>query len=296
MTDMMVDEIIEHRIEDDFYTRYKQLQKQLELLDIQEYYIKEETKNLKIQHSRAKEEIKIIQSTPLVIGQFNEMIDENYGLVTVTTGATYCVRVLSTINREDLKTSASVALHRTSHAVVDILPPEADSSIQMTKITEKPDVSYKDIGGMDVQKQEIREAVELPLTQPELYQQIGIDPPRGVLLYGPPGTGKTMLAKAVANHTTASFIRVCGSEFVQKYLGEGPKMVRDIFRLARENSPSIVFIDEIDSIATRRYDAQTGADREVQRILVELLNQMDGFDQTTTVKVHYIKIGYYGYK
>jgi 26S proteasome regulatory subunit T3 len=104
---------------------------------------------------------------------------------------------------------------------------------------------------MDVQKQEIREAVELPLTQPELYQQIGIDPPRGVLLYGPPGTGKTMLAKAVANHTTASFIRVCGSEFVQKYLGEGPKMVRDIFRLARENSPSIVFIDEIDSIATK---------------------------------------------
>ena len=251
MIDMIIDEELNYNREDDLYTKYKQLQKQLELLDIQEYYIKEETKNLKIQHSRAKEEIKVIQSTPLVIGQFNEMVDENYGLVTVTTGATYCVRVLSTINREDLKTSASVALHRTSHAVVDILPPEADSSIQMTKITEKPDVSYKDIGGMDVQKQEIREAVELPLTQPELYQQIGIDPPRGVLLYGPPGTGKTMLAKAVANHTTASFIRVCGSEFVQKYLGEGPKMVRDIFRLARENSPSIVFIDEIDSIATR---------------------------------------------
>ena len=102
-----------------------------------------------------------------------------------------------------------------------------------------------------VQKQEIREAVELPLTHPEYYQQIGIDPPRGVLLYGPPGTGKTMLAKAVANSTTASFIRVCGSEFVQKYLGEGPKMVRDIFRLAKENAPSIVFIDEIDSIATK---------------------------------------------
>ena len=237
--------------EDDLYTKYKLLQKQLELLEIQEEYIKEETKNLKIQFVRAKEEIKVIQSTPLVIGQFNEMVDENYGLVTSTTGATYCVRVLSTINREDLKTSASVALHKTSHAVVDILPPEADSSIQMTKVTEKPDVSYKDIGGMDIQKQEIREAVELPLTQPELYQQIGIDPPRGVLLYGPPGTGKTMLAKAVANHTSASFIRVCGSEFVQKYLGEGPKMVRDIFRLAKENSPSIVFIDEIDSIATK---------------------------------------------
>jgi 26S proteasome regulatory subunit T3 len=114
---------------------------------------------------------------------------------------------------------------------------------------------------------------------------LGIDPPRGVLMYGPPGTGKTMMAKAVANATTASFINVVGSEFVQKYLGEGPRMVRDVFRLARENSPAIIFIDEIDAIATKRFDAQTGADREVQRILLELLNQMDGFDQTTNVKV-----------
>jgi len=153
------------------------------------------------------------------------------------------------------------------------------------QIAEKPDISFQDIGGLDIQKQEMREAVELPLTQAELYHQIGIDPPRGVLMYGPPGTGKTMMAKAVAHHTTASFIRVVGSEFVQKYLGEGPRMVRDVFRLAKENSPSIIFIDEIDAIATKRFDAQTGADREVQRILIELLNQMDGFDQTTNVKV-----------
>ncbi|KNC78162.1 26S proteasome regulatory subunit T3 [Sphaeroforma arctica JP610] len=150
---------------------------------------------------------------------------------------------------------------------------------------EKPDVTYSDIGGMDMQKQEMREAVELPLTCHDLYKQIGIDPPRGVLMYGPPGTGKTMLAKAVANHTTASFIRVVGSEFVQKYLGEGPRMVRDVFRLAKENSPAIIFIDEIDAIATKRFDAQTGADREVQRILLELLNQMDGFDRNDNVKV-----------
>merc|ERR1719243_504392 len=152
-------------------------------------------------------------------------------------------------------------------------------------MTEKPNVTYNDIGGLDVQKQEIREAVELPLTEQNLYQQIGIDPPTGVLLYGPPGTGKTMLANAVANQSTASFIRMVGSEFVQKYLGEGPRMVRDVFRLARENSPAIVFIDEVDAIATKRFDAQTGADREVQRILLELLNQMDGFDQATNVKV-----------
>jgi 26S proteasome regulatory subunit T3 len=166
---------------------------------------------------------------------------------------------------------------------------------------EKPDVTYADVGGLDMQKQEIREAVELPLTHFDLYKQIGkqidagypvsvwcglgIDPPRGVLLYGPPGTGKTMLVKAVANSTTANFIRVVGSEFVQKYLGEGPRMVRDVFRMARENSPAIIFIDEIDAIATKRFDAQTGADREVQRILLELLNQMDGFDQGSNVKV-----------
>ena len=211
------------------------------------------------------------------------MIDSNYGVVNSTAGSTYYVRVLSTLDREKLKPNTSIALHRHSHSVVDILPPEADSSIQI--VTEKPDVTYHDIGGNDIQKQEVREAVELPLTQFELYKQIGIDPPRGVLMYGPPGTGKTMMAKAVANATTAAFITMVGSEFVQKYLGEGPRMVRDVFRLARENSPAIVFIDEVDSIATKRFDAQTGADREVQRILLELLNQMDGFDQTTNVKV-----------
>jgi 26S proteasome regulatory subunit T3 len=153
------------------------------------------------------------------------------------------------------------------------------------QMTEKPDVTFADIGGLDVQKHEIKEAVELPLTHFDLYRQIGIDPPRGVLMWGPPGTGKTMMAKAVANSTTAAFIRVVGSEFVQKYLGEGPRMVRDVFRLAKENSPAIIFIDEVDAIGTKRFDSQTGADREVQRILLELLNQMDGFDQTVNVKV-----------
>jgi 26S proteasome regulatory subunit T3 len=208
-----------------------------------------------------EQELKRIQSVPLVIGQFNEMVDTNYAVVSSTSGSTYYVRVLSTLDREQLKPNTSIALHRHSHAVVDILPPESDSSIQI--LTERPDVTYHDIGGMDIQKQEIREAVELPLTQFELYKQIGIDPPRGVLLYGPPGTGKTMMAKAVANATTAAFITMVGSEFVQKYLGEGPRMVRDVFRLARENSPAIVFIDEIDAVATKRFDAQTGADREV---------------------------------
>ncbi|EER12663.1 26S protease regulatory subunit 6B, putative [Perkinsus marinus ATCC 50983] len=271
--------------DNDIYRRFKELQKQLEQLDIQEEYIKYETKNLKREMVRAREEIQRVRSVPLVIGQFSEIIDAEHGIIQSSQGSSDYVRILSTINREDLKPGCSVALHRHSHAVVEILPPEADSTVQSAAMTEKPDVTYADIGGLDIQKQEIREAVELPLVQKDLYAQIGIDPPSGVLLYGPPGTGKTMLAKAVANHTTATFIRMVGSEFVQKYLGEGPRMVRDVFRLAREQAPSIVFIDEIDSIATKRFDAQTGADREVQRILLELLNQMDGFDQDTTVKV-----------
>jgi len=267
------------------FERMKELQRQLEFLEIQEGYVKEETKSLRRELLRAQEEVKRIQSVPLVIGQFLEMVDENTGIVGSTTGSNYFVRILSTVNRELLKPSASVALHRHSNSLVDVLPPEADSSISLLSDAEKPDVTYSDIGGNDIQKQEIREAVELPLTHHELYAQIGIDPPRGVLLYGPPGTGKTMLAKAVAHHTSASFIRVVGSEFVQKYLGEGPRMVRDVFRLAKENAPAIIFIDEVDAIATARFDAQTGADREVQRILMELLNQMDGFDQTVNVKV-----------
>lgn len=191
------------------------------------------------------------------------MIDPNYGMISTNSGSNYLVRILSILDREKLKTNCSVALHKHSHSIVDILPTEADVNIQMMKVTNKSEVTFSDIGGMDVQKQEMRESIELPLKHPELYEKLGIDAPRGVLMYGPPGTGKTMMAKAVANSTEATFIRVAGSEFVQKYLGEGPKMVRDVFKMARENAPSIIFIDEIDSIATKRYDAQTGADREV---------------------------------
>lgn len=272
--------------EKDLYVEWKDLQRRVDFLAEQKGYIKFEIKNLRRELLHAQKEIERIQSVPLLIGQFCDMVNENYGLINTTTGDSQkYVRVLSTLNREDLKTNCSVALHRHSNAVVEILPPEADSTVNAMAMTEKPNVTYNDIGGLDVQKQEIREAVELPLTQQNLYLQIGIDPPTGVLLYGPPGTGKTMMAKAVANNTNAKFIQVVGSEFAQKYLGEGPRMVRDVFRLARENAPAIVFIDEVDAVATKRYDAQTGADREVQRILLELLNQMDGFDQTSTVKV-----------
>jgi len=183
----------EQEQDDDLYLTLKDYEKQLRFLEIQEEYIKDEHKNLKRELLRAQEEVKRIQSVPLVIGQFLEMIDQNTGIIGSTTGSNYYVRILSTIDREQLKPSASVALHRHSNALVDILPPEADSSIQLMGAGEKPDVTYQQIGGLDIQKQEIREAVELPLTHFDLYKQIGIDPPRGVLLYGPPGTPRTRM-------------------------------------------------------------------------------------------------------
>jgi len=170
--------------EGDMYAAFKRAEDERDFLDVQEQYVKDEIKNLKRELIRAKEEIKRIQSVPLVIGQFNEMVDATYGIASSTAGSVYYVRVLSTLDREKLKPNSSVALHRHSHSVVDVLPPESDSTIQL--MIEKPKITYKDIGGLDVQKQEMREAVELPLTQFELYKQIGIDPPRGVLMYRGP--------------------------------------------------------------------------------------------------------------
>ena len=153
------------------------------------------------------------------------------------------------------------------------------------KVDKAPLESYADVGGLEKQIQEIKESVELPLTHPEFYEDIGIKPPKGVILYGEPGTGKTLLAKAVANQTSATFLRVVGSELIQKYLGDGPKLVREIFQAAEEMAPSIVFIDEIDAVGTKRYDSNSGGEKEIQRTMLELLNQLDGFDSRSDVKV-----------
>src|SRR5258706_1739270 len=197
--------LLQEMQEDNYYVKYKKLARHLEMLDIQEAYIKDEQLNLKRELIRAQEEVKRIQSVPLVIGQFLEPIDQHTGIVGSTTGSNYIVRILSTLDRELLKPSSSVALHRHSNALVDILPPEADSSISMLGTDEKPDVTYQDVGGMDSQKQEIREAVELPLTQFDLYKKIGIDPPRGVLLYGPPGEHLPIASHATRMLTEGAF-------------------------------------------------------------------------------------------
>jgi len=153
------------------------------------------------------------------------------------------------------------------------------------EMVEKPIVTYKDLGGLDEQVLQVREAIELPLEKPELFTKVGVSPPKGVLLVGPPGCGKTMLAKAVANQTQASFIRMVGSELAQKYIGEGGRLVRELFSLAKEKSPAIIFLDEIDAIGAKRLDSATSGDREVQRTLMQLLAELDGFDALENVKI-----------
>merc|ERR1712137_33422 len=200
-------------------------------------------------------------------------------------GPQYYVPVMSFVDRDLIEPGCSVLLHHRSHACVGILQDEVDPMVSVMKVDKAPLESYADIGGLEKQIQEIKEAVELPLTHPELYEDVGIKPPKGVILYGVPGTGKTLLAKAVANETSATFLRVVGSELIQKYLGDGPKLVRELFRVAEELAPTIVFIDEIDAIGTKRYDTNSGGEREIQRTMLGLLNQLDGFDSRGDVKV-----------
>lgn len=232
---------------------------------------------------RAK--VEDLRGNPLMVGSLEEMIDDNHAIVSSSHGSEHYVNVMSFVNRDLLETGSSVLLHNKVMSIVGILPDDADPLVSVMKVEKAPSESYGDIGGLHEQIQEIKEAVELPLTHPELYEEMGIKPPKGVILYGEPGTGKTLLAKAVANQTAATFLRVVGSELIQKYLGEGPKLVREIFRVADENSPSIVFIDEVDAVGSKRYDTSSGGQREIQRTMLELLNQLDGFDERGDVKV-----------
>jgi len=243
---------------------------------------------LKPQEERNQEErsrVDDLRGSPMSVGSLEEIIDENHAIVTTNIGPEYYVSILSFVDKDQLEPGCSVLLHNKVLSVVGVLQDDTDPMVSVMKLEKAPTESYADIGGLDTQIQEIKESVELPLTHPELYEEMGIKPPKGVILYGPPGTGKTLLAKAVANQTSATFLRIVGSELIQKYLGDGPKLVRELFRVAEENAPSIVFIDEIDAIGTKRYESTSGGEREIQRTMLELLNQLDGFDSRGDVKV-----------
>jgi 26S proteasome regulatory subunit T2 len=237
----------------------------------------------RVEEDRAK--VEALRGTPLGVGTLEEIIDDNHAIVSSAMGPEYYVNVCSFVDHEQMEPGCSVLLHNKVLSVVGVLADDADPSVSVMKVEKAPPETYADVGGLDQQIQEIKEAVELPLTHPELYEDVGIQPPKGVILYGEPGTGKTLLAKAVANSTSATFLRLTGSELIQKHLGDGPKLVRELFRIADEHAPSIVFIDEIDAIGTKRYDATSSGEREIQRTMLELLNQLDGFEARHDVKV-----------
>ncbi|KAL5003213.1 26S protease regulatory subunit 4 [Aspergillus recurvatus] len=226
-----------------------------------------------------------MRGSPMGVGNLEELIDDDHAIVSSATGPEYYVSIMSFVDKDLLEPGASILLHHKTVSVVGVLTEESDPLVSVMKLDKAPTESYADIGGLESQIQEVRESVELPLLHPELYEEMGIKPPKGVILYGAPGTGKTLLAKAVANQTSATFLRIVGSELIQKYLGDGPRLVRQIFQVAAEHAPSIVFIDEIDAIGTKRYDSTSGGEREIQRTMLELLNQLDGFDDRGDVKV-----------
>jgi 26S proteasome regulatory subunit T6 len=196
------------------------------------------------------------------------------------------VDIAGDIDISTLKPTLRVALRSDSYTLHKILPNKVDPLVSLMMVEKVPDSTYEMVGGLDKQIKEIKEVIELPVKHPELFEALGIAQPKGVLLYGPPGTGKTLLARAVAHHTDCKFIRVSGSELVQKYIGEGSRMVRELFVMAREHAPSIIFMDEIDSIGSSRGESGSGGgDSEVQRTMLELLNQLDGFESTKNIKV-----------
>jgi proteasome regulatory subunit len=230
-------------------------------------------------------EFEHLRTPPLVSATLLDMLPDGRAIVRSSTGPQFVVGISQSIKPDDLKPGSRVALNQRTFSIMEVLPSKKDPLVLGMEIEEAPNVTYKDVGGLQNQIDEIRETVELPMLKPELFKRVGIEPPRGVLLYGAPGTGKTLLARAVAHETHATFIRVVGSELVQKYIGEGARMVREMFELAKEKAPSIVFIDELDAIGARRMDTSTSGDREVHRTLMQLLAEIDGFDPRGDVKI-----------
>jgi 26S proteasome regulatory subunit T5 len=206
-------------------------------------------------------------------------------VVKTSTRQTIFLPVVGLVDPVKLKPAELVGVNKDSYLILETLPPEYDARVKAMEVDEKPQEEYSDVGGLDKQIQELIEAVVLPMTEKERFQSIGIQPPKGVLLYGPPGTGKTLLARACAAQTKATFLKLAGPQLVQMFIGDGAKLVRDAFALAKEKGPSIIFIDELDAVGAKRHDSERSGDREVQRTMLELLNQMDGFSSADNIKV-----------
>jgi len=263
---------------------YRELSDKAQQLLTEKLFLENELAQLKKRSNRLEEELTNIRNPPLIIGYIQDIVNEQ-AIVRSSNGTVFMVSINRRLDRTKIKPGTRVALNQDSLSVVEILSDSWDPLVSNAEIIDSPNVEYSSIGGLEKQIKELKEAIELPFENPKAFSDFGIDPPKGVLLTGPPGTGKTILAKAVANSTNAAFLGLVGAELAQKYIGEGGRMVRELFEMARQKSPAIIFIDEIDSIGSKRLDVATSGDREVQRTLMQLLSELDGFESLDDVKV-----------
>ncbi|KAL8427982.1 hypothetical protein Efla_004240 [Eimeria flavescens] len=288
-----------------------ELRMRTSLIDSELKYFKSEANKLKFELNSMQERIKdaiekirLNKQLPYLVGSVVELFDneeegEEDGAATdidsqrkgkcivikTSTRQTVFLPVIGLVEADQLKPGDLVGVNKDSYLVLDKLPAEYDARVKAMEVDERPTEEYSDVGGLDKQIQELIEAIVLPMTHKERFDKIGIRPPKGVLMYGPPGTGKTLLARACAAQTKATFLKLAGPQLVQMFIGDGAKMVRDAFELAKEKAPAIIFIDELDAIGTKRFDSELSGDREVQRTMLELLNQLDGFSSDDRIKV-----------
>ncbi|MFH1668911.1 MAG: AAA family ATPase [Candidatus Woesearchaeota archaeon] len=244
--------------------------------------LEDENHLLKETVTKLKKELERFHQTPLLVAEVKDIVDGNV-LLKLNNGNEFYVGMADGL--DDLAPGDSVLVEQKNLTVLKKIPLTKAFNVEKFVIIERPKVSWKDVGGLAHQAVEIKEVIELPLKRPDLFRKVGIQPPKGILLYGPPGTGKTLLAKAVASETDSCFIQVVGSELVQKFIGEGAKMIKEIFQLARENAPAIIFIDELDALAAKRVDIGTSGEREVQRTFMQLLAEIEGFKPLDNVKI-----------
>jgi len=263
----------------------KWLIEETERFESEKRQLETDVSRMKRENAHLKGELARLRAPPQVIGTVTDVLEDGRVSIKSSSGPDFVVHISEGIDKENLEVGERVALHRQTLAVLETLPSTKDPLVMGAEVESKPIETYKDIGGLVNELEELRSTVELPMLYPKRFTNVGIEPPKGVLLVGPPGTGKTLMAKAVANATNATFIRLIGSELVQKYIGEGARLVRELFQLAQEKSPSIIFIDELDAVGAKRMDVGTTGDREVQRTLMQLLGELDGFTPRGEVSI-----------
>jgi len=291
---------------DELVSRARLFDNEIRIMKSEILRVTHEQQSMKDKIKENTEKIKVNKTLPYLVSNVVEILDVDpqdqeemdganvdldsqrkgkCAVVKTSTRQTYFLPVIGLVDPEELKPADLVGVNKDSYLILEKLPSEYDARVKAMEVDERPTEQYSDIGGLDTQIQELIEAIVLPMTHKERFEKLGVSPPKGVLLYGPPGTGKTLLARACAAQTKSTFLKLAGPQLVQMFIGDGAKLVRDAFALAKEKLPAIIFIDELDAIGTKRFDSEKAGDREVQRTMLELLNQLDGFSSTAQIKV-----------